>query len=397
MAFALYVVSLIAIAVVSVLLALHLTTKAELLAREWEKPRSESILASDSLPEVGKAGFLKPSSWTSVVSSVLTIAVVLAYAGTVQWMLGPLEEARNDVLTHLPFCTPAQAKPRSAQAVPTCADEVAHITGRFAEGRARLAENQWLVLGFAFVAVMALLFVPHGAYWFHTKWFHNDRHVLTPKAFIHQTHLATITGLLFCSVLAFVVTHYGKSLQEAGNGVADIGSNVISPLTFDAEQYIKTLTTYGPMSQSKKVVDDIVHIRSALHIVSAQSFILLLILFEILKESFIKPILKEGVSEFRHTPEKKGENKNDDSSPRDKASCPLSTVANFASTGATGAAKPPIDAMVSENAAPVVDQGSLPPLASKLDFAATEGTPDNVENPLAPGRAKASQNGDTDK
>jgi hypothetical protein len=175
-----------------------------------------------------------------------------------------------------------------------------------------------------------------GSYGLHRKWLHKARHVLTPRAFIHQTHLATMLGLLVCSFAAFLATHFGNSLVDAGNGIADIGSSVISPLAFDSEQYLKTLTTYGPLTQSKKVVDDIAHITSGLHIIAAQSFIVLLVLFEIVKESFIKPVLKEGVSEFRHVPApapaKKSENKDNQVQPQNTATERL-RVSNPASTG----------------------------------------------------------------
>ncbi|MGF6809512.1 hypothetical protein OKW30_004638 [Paraburkholderia sp. Clong3] len=333
---AFYIVAVVAIATGSALAAQYLAAKAAMIANEWEKPR-DAFLASDSLPVSGKAGFFKPASWTSVAAAVVTTAIVLGYVISVQSVLAPLEEARHEVMTRLPLCTNASTKPASPQAEPTCTEEVARITQRFAEGRAKLAGNQGILLGFAAFVVLALLFVPHGAYWLHRKWLHNARHVLTPKVFIHQTHLATMLGLLVCSFGAFLLTHFGNSLIEAGNGIADIGSNVISPLAFDSEQYLKTLTAYGPLTQSKMVVDDITHITSGLHIIAAQSFIVLLVLFEIVKESFIKPVLKEGVSEFRHVPPppapaKKSENKDNQVQPQHTAT-ERPRVSNPASTG----------------------------------------------------------------
>jgi hypothetical protein len=368
-----YIVAVIAIATGSALGAQYLAAKAALIAKEWEKPRYGAILASDSLPVSGKAGFLKPASWTSVAAAVVTTAIVLGYVSSVQSVLAPLEEARHEVMTLLPFCTNASTKPASPQLELTCTEEVARITRRFAEGRAKLTDNQGILLTFSAFVVLALLFVPHGAYGLHRKWLHKARHVLTPRAFIHQTHLATMLGLLVCSFAAFLATHFGNSLVDAGNGIADIGSSVISPLAFDSEQYLKTLTTYGPLTQSKKVVDDIAHITSGLHIIAAQSFIVLLVLFEIVKESFIKPVLKEGVSEFRHVPApapaKKSENKDNQVQPQNTATERL-RVSNPASTGP---------------AAELTSRGAiLPANGAPTESPAPGGAPDN-QTPPAPG------------
>lgn len=297
----LYIVVLIIVAGLSARAALYVVNKVSLLAVTWDAPPYGAILASEPLPD-RQAGFVQPALWASVVAALITTAIVLGYVSFVQSALAPLEDARNLVMTELPFCTQTPSKLVSRPSDSTCSEEVARITGYFAEGSTNLASHQSLLLVFAGATILALLVVPHVAYGLHRRWFHRAGHVLTHKAFIHQTQLSTMACLLICSFLAFIVTHYGKSLGEVGNGVADIGSNVISPLTFDSEQYLKTLTAYGPLAQRKMLIHDITQIRGSLHIIAAQSFIVCLVLFEIVKECFIKPVLKEGVSEFRHVP-----------------------------------------------------------------------------------------------
>ena len=240
----------------------------------------------------------------------LSVSLVMAYGGLVEYGLEPLQRARQAVDNNLPFCIKGGSVTDIGRLLPwfpvgsdtsqLCSTIAANILSDIKEASEGLSGAFEIVLTFFTAAVvLGLLLMPRFVWNLaRTKLFSEEHEANERDVFTHRTHVCTLACLLVAPPALWWLLNPHSSIMEAGYAVAQLGSVVLSPLTLDGDQYLKLISDYLPANQTEGALSSVEHARGALHLFVALNAIVLLVLFEISKEKFIKPLLKDGPTHF---------------------------------------------------------------------------------------------------
>ncbi|OAJ52928.1 hypothetical protein A6V36_35550 [Paraburkholderia ginsengiterrae] len=239
-------------------------------------------------------------NWQSL-SALLAVVLLVLYVQILNSRLAVLREVRISVVTKLPFCDkfgyiPSVRGPELSEY--SCIREINKAVTQIEMAAQTLNARFEVALGLLTAGVVILmLLLPHICYRLGKR---RERpfEVLSREIFVNRTQTMMLGLLLIAPIFAWFFLHAETPLIEAGDTIAEIGAAFISPISFDAEQSLRVLTSY--MSEEnvdilKKLTLEVNHISSALHIMAAMSAVVLVVLFEIIKNSFIKPMLAKGM------------------------------------------------------------------------------------------------------
>lgn len=255
---------------------------------------------------------------------------VIFYTLFVGTNIEPVQEVSHSIAMRLPFCKKEMAQnklvdrewaliingwneiepvgpeslaenTRADDEPAPCRTEVLDIVVKLSAGSHRLSERFLLqLIANTAIAIWALLFLPHSRYGVAERRMRGRfRHIVPLNTFVIRTQAMMLGLLLILPIITGAWLEHDSTRPGGGDSIATIAAAAISPLTFDAEQNLKTIADYVPSGARETLVRNIEHVSNVLHVIAAASALLLLVILEITKETIIKPVFRDGLLPFR--------------------------------------------------------------------------------------------------
>ncbi|MFM0522671.1 hypothetical protein PQR08_35160 [Caballeronia jiangsuensis] len=224
-------------------------------------------------------------------AATLTVVVVVVYVSFVESRLKPLKDVRSAILNKVPYCSATSKTDSCNQLV----DEIlANVT---AATKGLSGTFELLLVSGTLVTIVALLLCPH------VMWRLSRSTKPVAKdglaVYLSRTHLTTFLELVLAPPLVWLLFHKGAAVTDGGYSVAEIASAVLSPLTLDVDQHLRTLGPLVPALRRDELFLAAGLVKNALYVIAALNALILLVVFEIAKSMVIKPLLDRGLDAFR--------------------------------------------------------------------------------------------------